>query len=267
MTPPTSSITKPRRQELDAFIRDQIICQWEKDATYGEISKALDIPKSTVGNVVKAFRDKGVSKPLTRLEREPKVTKRTQSAMVHSFHSELFVSIVAQHQRLVDVGISICMTTFRKLEEDQCFVWSFSVPQKNVLIRPATALEDYQYDKRTSVGKRVKFQPGFPVSHEIVGVVKDIIKHGFDLCINNNNTNTNFIPACLDASMCFNTSDCAQLASDTYIRPVCAYSDSPNTTSVSFLPFAHPKNISKQQQSLIFNHVNNNDWTTLDNLV
>ncbi|OAD70120.1 hypothetical protein PHYBLDRAFT_171507 [Phycomyces blakesleeanus NRRL 1555(-)] len=64
--------------------------------------------------------------------------------------------------------------------------------------------------------------------------------------------------------MCFNTSDCAQLASDTYIRPVCAYSYSPNTTSVSFLPFAHPKNTSKQQQPLIFNHVNNNDWTTVN---
>ncbi|OAD74632.1 hypothetical protein PHYBLDRAFT_166983 [Phycomyces blakesleeanus NRRL 1555(-)] len=41
-------------------------------------------------------------------------------------------------------------------------------PQKNGFKRPATALEDYQYDNRTSVGKRVKFQPGFPVSHEIV---------------------------------------------------------------------------------------------------
>ncbi|OAD71185.1 Homeodomain-like DNA binding domain-containing transcription factor [Phycomyces blakesleeanus NRRL 1555(-)] len=117
MTPPTSSITKPKRQELDAFIRGRIIGQWEKDATYGEISKALDIPKSTVGNVVKAFRDKGVSKPLTRLGREPKVTKRTQSAMVRSFRSEPFVSIAAQHQRLVDVGISICMTTFQTLKD------------------------------------------------------------------------------------------------------------------------------------------------------
>ncbi|OAD70119.1 hypothetical protein PHYBLDRAFT_171506 [Phycomyces blakesleeanus NRRL 1555(-)] len=54
---------------------------------------------------------------------------------------------------------------------------ALSAPQKNGLIRPVTALEDYQYDKRTSVGKRVKFQPGFPVSHEIVGVVKG----GFNL--------------------------------------------------------------------------------------
>ncbi|OAD65800.1 hypothetical protein PHYBLDRAFT_175762 [Phycomyces blakesleeanus NRRL 1555(-)] len=48
-------------------------------------------------------------------------------------------------------------------------------PQKNGFKRPATALEDYQYDNRTSVGKRVKFQPGFPVSHEIV----DDVKGGF----------------------------------------------------------------------------------------
>ncbi|OAD70479.1 Homeodomain-like DNA binding domain-containing transcription factor [Phycomyces blakesleeanus NRRL 1555(-)] len=114
MTPQTSSITEPKRQELDAFIRGRIIGQWEKDATYREISKALDIPKSTVGNVVKVFRDKGVSKPLTRLVREPNVTKRTQSAMVRLFHSELFLSIAAQHQRLVDAKISICMTIFHK---------------------------------------------------------------------------------------------------------------------------------------------------------
>ncbi|OAD69382.1 hypothetical protein PHYBLDRAFT_172630 [Phycomyces blakesleeanus NRRL 1555(-)] len=48
-------------------------------------------------------------------------------------------------------------------------------PQKNGFKRPATALEDYQYDNRTSVGKRVKFQPGFPVSHEII----DDVKGGF----------------------------------------------------------------------------------------
>ncbi|OAD67729.1 Homeodomain-like DNA binding domain-containing transcription factor [Phycomyces blakesleeanus NRRL 1555(-)] len=114
ITPPTSSITKPKRQELDAFIRGQIIGQWEKGVTYGEISKALDILKSTVGNVVKVFRHKGVSKPLTRLEREPKITGRTQSAMVCSFRNEPFTSIAAQHQRLVNVEISICMTTFRK---------------------------------------------------------------------------------------------------------------------------------------------------------
>ncbi|OAD81087.1 hypothetical protein PHYBLDRAFT_161723 [Phycomyces blakesleeanus NRRL 1555(-)] len=48
-------------------------------------------------------------------------------------------------------------------------------PQKNGFKRPATTLEDYQYDNRTSVGKRVKFQPGFPVSHEIV----DDVKGGF----------------------------------------------------------------------------------------
>ncbi|OAD72316.1 hypothetical protein PHYBLDRAFT_169454 [Phycomyces blakesleeanus NRRL 1555(-)] len=184
--------------------------------------------------------------------------------------------------------------------------------------RPATAQEDYQYDYRTSVGKRVKFQPGFPVSHEIVDDVKggfnptadgwcgfrvlahliykdqekfplvkrdmlatlpkynsiyastfgtdvkqleDIIKHGSDICITN--SNSNFIPACLDASMWFSASDCAQLAADTYKRPVCVYSDNPNTPSVSFLPFTLPKNISKHQQPLIFNHVNNNHWTTV----
>ncbi|OAD74338.1 hypothetical protein PHYBLDRAFT_167752 [Phycomyces blakesleeanus NRRL 1555(-)] len=123
--------------------------------------------------------------------------------------------------------------------------------------RPATAQEDYQYDYHTSVGKRVKFQPSFPVSHEIVDDVKggfnptadgwcgfwvlahliykdqekfplvkrymlatlpkyssiyastfgtdvkqleDIIKHGSDLCITNPNSNSNFIPACLDAT-------------------------------------------------------------------
>ncbi|OAD68443.1 hypothetical protein PHYBLDRAFT_173439 [Phycomyces blakesleeanus NRRL 1555(-)] len=192
--------------------------------------------------------------------------------------------------------------------------------------RPTTAQEDYQYDYRTSVGKRVKFQPGFPVSYEIVNDVKGgfnltadgwcgfrvlayliykdqekfplvkrdmlatlpkyssiyastfgtdvkqleaIIKHGSDLCItnsnsdSNSNTNTNFIPACLDASMWFSTSDCAQLAADTYKRPVCVYSDNPNTPSVSFLPFTLPENISKHQQPLIFNHVNNNHWTTV----
>ncbi|OAD80655.1 Homeodomain-like DNA binding domain-containing transcription factor [Phycomyces blakesleeanus NRRL 1555(-)] len=134
MTPPTSSITKPKRQELDAFIRGRIIGQWEKDTTYGEISKALDIPKSTVGNVVKAFRDKGVSKPLTRLGREPKVTKRTQSVMVRSFRSEPFVSIAAQHQRLVDVGISICMTTFQFFfkEMNTTEVDRLKIPKKKI---------------------------------------------------------------------------------------------------------------------------------------
>ncbi|OAD65396.1 hypothetical protein PHYBLDRAFT_176163 [Phycomyces blakesleeanus NRRL 1555(-)] len=84
--------------------------------------------------------------------------------------------------------------------------------------------------------------------------LEDIIKHGSDLCI----INTNFIPACLDASMWFITSDCAQLAADTYTQPVCVYSDNPNTPFVLFLPFTLSKNISKHQQPLIFNHVNNN---------
>ncbi|OAD67540.1 hypothetical protein PHYBLDRAFT_174229 [Phycomyces blakesleeanus NRRL 1555(-)] len=199
-------------------------------------------------------------------------------------------------------------------------------PQKNGFKRPATALEDYQYDNRTSVGKRVKFQPGFPVSHEIIDDVKGgfsptadgwcgfrvlahliykdqnkfplvkrdmlaalpkyktlyantfgtdtsqlekIIQHGSQLDYSNTsntntNTNTNFIPVCSDASMWFNTPDCAQLAADTYTRPVCVCSDSPNTPSTTFLPFALPNNKTKQRQPLIFNHVNSNHWTTVD---
>ncbi|OAD73333.1 hypothetical protein PHYBLDRAFT_65941 [Phycomyces blakesleeanus NRRL 1555(-)] len=201
-------------------------------------------------------------------------------------------------------------------------------PQKNGFKRPATALEDYQYDNRTSVGKRVKFQPGFPVSHEIIDDVKGgfsptadgwcgfrvlahliykdqnkfplvkrdmlaalpkyktlyantfgtdtsqlekIIQHGSQLDYSNTsntntntNTNTNFIPVCSDASMWFNTPDCAQLAADTYTRPVCVYSDSPNTPSTTFLSFALPNNKTKQRQPLIFNHVNSNHWTTVD---
>ncbi|OAD80658.1 hypothetical protein PHYBLDRAFT_74010 [Phycomyces blakesleeanus NRRL 1555(-)] len=195
-------------------------------------------------------------------------------------------------------------------------------PQKNGFKRPATALEDYQYDNRTSVGKRVKFQPGFPVSHEIIDDVKGgfsptadgwcgfrvlahliykdqnkfslvkrdmlaalpkyktlytntfgtdtsqlekIIQHGSQLDYSNtSNTNTNFIPVCSDASMWFNTPDCAQLAADTYTRPVCVYSDNPNTPSTTFLPFALPNNKTKQRQPLIFNHVNSNHWTTVD---
>ncbi|OAD72852.1 hypothetical protein PHYBLDRAFT_65221 [Phycomyces blakesleeanus NRRL 1555(-)] len=199
-------------------------------------------------------------------------------------------------------------------------------PQKNGLKRPATALEDYQYDNRTSVGKRVKFQPGFPVSHEIVDDVKGgfsptadgwcgfrilahliykdqnkfplvkrdmlaalpkyktlytntfgtdtrqlekIIQHGSQLDYSNTsntntNSNTNFIPVCSDASMWFNTPDCAQLAADTYTRPVCVYSDNRNTPSTTFLPFALPNNKTKQRQPLIFNHVNSNHWTTVD---
>ncbi|OAD72645.1 hypothetical protein PHYBLDRAFT_168915 [Phycomyces blakesleeanus NRRL 1555(-)] len=193
--------------------------------------------------------------------------------------------------------------------------------QKNGFKRPATTLEDYQYDNCISVGKRVKFQPSFPVSHEIVNDVKGgfsptadgwcgfrvlshliykdqnkfslvkrdmlaalpkyktlytntfgtdtsqlgkIIQYVSQLDYSNTNTNTNFIPVCSDASMWFNTPDCAQLAADTYIRPVCVYSDNPNTPSTTFLPFALPNNKTKQQQPLIFNYVNSNHWTTVD---
>ncbi|KAI9019470.1 hypothetical protein CLU79DRAFT_836772 [Phycomyces nitens] len=85
-----------------------------RDATYSEISTSLDIPKSTVANVIKVFRDKGISVPSKRLGVTPKVTKRTQPGMVRSFRKEPFVSIVVQHQRLVDVGSSMSMVTFRK---------------------------------------------------------------------------------------------------------------------------------------------------------
>ncbi|OAD81106.1 hypothetical protein PHYBLDRAFT_138653 [Phycomyces blakesleeanus NRRL 1555(-)] len=156
-------------------------------------------------------------------------------------------------------------------------------PKKNGFKRPATALEDYQYDNRTSVGKRIKFQSSFPVSHEIIDDVKGgfsptadgwcdfwvlahliykdqnkfpLVKRDMLAALpkykpfnisntnTNTNTNTNFIPVCSD--------------------DICVYSDSPNTSSTTFLPFALPNNNTKQQQPLIFNHVNSNHWTTVD---
>ncbi|OAD77769.1 hypothetical protein PHYBLDRAFT_141631 [Phycomyces blakesleeanus NRRL 1555(-)] len=55
MTPPTFSITKPKRQKLDAFIRDPNYRSIGKnDAAYGEISKALD----TSRNGTKGYKEK-----------------------------------------------------------------------------------------------------------------------------------------------------------------------------------------------------------------
>ncbi|OAD72524.1 hypothetical protein PHYBLDRAFT_169652 [Phycomyces blakesleeanus NRRL 1555(-)] len=184
-------------------------------------------------------------------------------------------------------------------------------PQKNGFKRPATALEDYQYDNCISVGKRIvndvkggfsptadgwcgfqvlahliyKDQNKFPlVKRDMLAALpkyKTLYTNTFgtdtsqlgkiiqydsqlDYSNTNTNTNTNFIPVCSDASMWFNTPDCAQLAADTYTRPVCVYSDNPNTPSTTFLPLALPNNKTKQQQPLIFNYVNSNHWTTVD---
>ncbi|KAI9025075.1 hypothetical protein CLU79DRAFT_746177 [Phycomyces nitens] len=92
--------------------------------------------------------------------------------------------------------------------------------------------------------------------------LEEIVKHGSNLDSNNNNDTT--IPGCTNASMWFSTPDCAQLAADTYQRPVCVYSDNPSIPSASFLPFCLPKTKQSNKQPLILNHVNNNHWTTVD---
>ncbi|OAD74997.1 hypothetical protein PHYBLDRAFT_67765 [Phycomyces blakesleeanus NRRL 1555(-)] len=92
-----------------------------------------------------------------------KVTKRTQFAMVRSFRSESFVSVAVEHQRLINVGISICMTTFHKNKELLSGFSSYSAAPKEISIdgRVGVIRKTGERFDKNHVVQTYKFEKGF----------------------------------------------------------------------------------------------------------
>ena len=104
--------TLVKRKQLSEYQRGQIIAFFECKKTYAEISDKVDVPISTIGYVIKAYKTKGVTVPPKRTGKPKVFTDRTKSAMERAFRSAPFAPITLQHQRFVAGGMKMSRSTF-----------------------------------------------------------------------------------------------------------------------------------------------------------
>ncbi|CEP13574.1 hypothetical protein, partial, partial [Parasitella parasitica] len=92
----------------------------------------LNIPISTVKDVIRLYNENGVEVPEKRSGRPKVFTERTQNAMTQAFRASPFMPITAQHQCFVAGGVEMSLSTFRKRMLDLGF-FSYSPARKPAL--------------------------------------------------------------------------------------------------------------------------------------
>ena len=123
---------KTKRKQLSDFTRGQIVGYYKCDRSYGHISKELDIPISTIANVIRFYTKHGLEKPEKRTGRGKAFTDRTKSALIRAFRSAPFAPISLQHQHFTAGGMEMSRTTFGRRMKDLGF-GSYSPAKKPAL--------------------------------------------------------------------------------------------------------------------------------------
>jgi len=112
-----SNITTKRKQHSD-FTRGQIIALYNVGKSYRFISQQLDVPRSTIGDVIQLYVKHGLEKPKKRPGRPKVFTDRTKSAMTRAFRAAPFASINEQYENFIAGGMQMSKTTFvRRMKE------------------------------------------------------------------------------------------------------------------------------------------------------
>ena len=110
-----SNTPSKKRKELDSFTRGVIcglatIAKWKQV----DIAKELEIPTSTVNDIVRKYRETGQKECKQRPGRPEVLTERDISHLVISVRKEPFEPLAYHQQILALAGKAVCLKTIRK---------------------------------------------------------------------------------------------------------------------------------------------------------
>jgi transposase len=104
-----------KRKELSAFQRGEIIGAWKCDFSVRKISEVLGYPKSTVHDVIVAYRDHGYETLPPRSGRPPKLTERDGRHLMQILNKNRRTNINELHENFISsTSINISKITLRR---------------------------------------------------------------------------------------------------------------------------------------------------------
>lgn len=107
--------TSRKGPELSEFQRGRI-CGLSIDAgwNHSQISRELGIPRQTIDNIVKAFKENGQTRPKPRSGRPPILTGRDERHLCYFVQKEAFEPMTVHRENLAQIVNKVSLTTLRK---------------------------------------------------------------------------------------------------------------------------------------------------------
>lgn len=103
-----------KTKELSADLKRRIIRFHNGGKTYGDISKRLDIPRSTVFSIVKKFKQHGTVEALPGRGRKPKLSVRTERKLCREVNINPRVKLDVIVEKLAAEGTSVSKRTIQR---------------------------------------------------------------------------------------------------------------------------------------------------------
>uniref|UniRef100_A0A6I8Q9Z7 Uncharacterized protein n=1 Tax=Xenopus tropicalis TaxID=8364 RepID=A0A6I8Q9Z7_XENTR len=103
-----------KSKEHTRQVRDKVIEKFKAGLGYKKISKALNIPRSTVQAIIQKWKEYGTTVNLPRQGRPPKLTGRTRRALIRNAAKRPMVTLGELQGSTAQVGESVHRTTISR---------------------------------------------------------------------------------------------------------------------------------------------------------
>uniref|UniRef100_A0A803JX04 Transposase Tc1-like domain-containing protein n=1 Tax=Xenopus tropicalis TaxID=8364 RepID=A0A803JX04_XENTR len=103
-----------KSKEHTRQVRDKVIEKCKAGLGYKKISKALNIPRSTVPPIIQKWKEYGTTVNLPRQGRPPKLTGRTRRALIRNAAKRPMVTLGELQRSTAQVGESVHRTTISR---------------------------------------------------------------------------------------------------------------------------------------------------------
>lgn len=101
----------PKRKELDQSVKDLIIAKHQKKKSYRCIAEGLKVPVSTVGYIIKKWKEFGTTKNMPRSGAPRKISERCRRRIMRTVQNDPFVTREEIQNDLSSMGTSVCKRT------------------------------------------------------------------------------------------------------------------------------------------------------------
>ncbi|XP_018550156.1 centrin-3 [Lates calcarifer] len=100
-----------KSKEHSADLRDKIVARHKSGQGYKTISKALNIPRSTVASIIVKWKKFGTTRTLPRVGRPQKLSKRAKRALVREVTKNPMVTLTELQKSAAVMGESVGKAT------------------------------------------------------------------------------------------------------------------------------------------------------------
>ena len=100
-----------KRKELEQSIKDLIIVEHQEKKSYRCIAESFKVPVSTVGYIIKKWKESGTTKNMPRSGAPRKISEKCRRNIIRTVRNNPFVTVEELQNDLSKMGASVCKKT------------------------------------------------------------------------------------------------------------------------------------------------------------